>query len=169
MNLAEQTKRIHPLVAVAATAVAIFSLVGIAAITGILPSSHGTANDASRDVQQSSAQFTPEQGRANTWDNNQPAGRAQQEKPGSHVKSAGTHVANDVGAQRNPSAVPVDQPTPVAHKAPQNSPIGIGVGAVVGGVLGNQVGSGDGKTLATILGAVGGGYVGNEIAKKNQQ
>jgi uncharacterized protein YcfJ len=42
------------------------------------------------------------------------------------------------------------------------------VGAVIGGVLGNQVGSGDGKTLATILGAVGGGYIGNEVAKKNQ-
>lgn len=168
MSLAEHAKRIHPLVAVAAGAVTIFSLVGIAAITGILPSSHGTANDASREAQQSSAQFAPEQGRADNWDNGQPSGRAQQQKPGSHVKSAGSHVASDEGAQRNPSAQPT-QPAAVAHKAPQNSPIGIGVGAVVGGVLGNQVGSGDGKTLATILGAVGGGYVGNEIAKKNQQ
>jgi uncharacterized protein YcfJ len=40
---------------------------------------------------------------------------------------------------------------------------------VVGGLLGNQVGSGNGRKLATIAGAVGGGYVGNEIAKRNQQ
>ena len=54
------------------------------------------------------------------------------------------------------------QPAPGA----QNSPIGIGVGAVVGGLLGSQVGSGNGKTLATIAGAVGGGYLGNEVAKR---
>jgi uncharacterized protein YcfJ len=62
-------------------------------------------------------------------------------------------------------------PVPVQQKqvaVPHNSPIGIGVGAVIGGLLGNQVGSGDGKTLATIAGAVGGGYVGNEVAKRNQ-
>jgi len=41
----------------------------------------------------------------------------------------------------------------------------LGIG---GGLLGNQVGSGDGKTLATIAGAVGGGYLCNEVAKRNQ-
>jgi uncharacterized protein YcfJ len=40
---------------------------------------------------------------------------------------------------------------------------------VVGGLIGNQVGSGNGRKLATIAGAVGGGYVGNEIAKNQQQ
>lgn len=45
-----------------------------------------------------------------------------------------------------------------------------GIGAVTGGVLGavvgNQVGGGNGKTLATILGAVGGGFAGNTVEKK---
>jgi outer membrane lipoprotein SlyB len=40
------------------------------------------------------------------------------------------------------------------------------VGAVVGGVLGNQVGSGKGRTAATVGGAVAGGVVGNEIEKR---
>jgi uncharacterized protein YcfJ len=44
----------------------------------------------------------------------------------------------------------------------------MGLGAVVGGLIGNQVGSGNGRKLATIAGAVGGGYVGNEIAKNQQ-
>jgi outer membrane lipoprotein SlyB len=50
----------------------------------------------------------------------------------------------------------------------QASPSGVGVvgGAVVGGLLGNQVGSGNGRTLATIAGAVGGGYAGNEVEKR---
>jgi outer membrane lipoprotein SlyB len=40
------------------------------------------------------------------------------------------------------------------------------IGAVVGGVLGNQVGSGHGRTAATVGGAVAGGVVGNEIEKR---
>ena len=46
-------------------------------------------------------------------------------------------------------------------------PDGVGIGTVAGGVLGavlgNQVGHGNGRTVATILGAVGGGYAGNAI------
>jgi len=46
-------------------------------------------------------------------------------------------------------------------------PDGVGIGTVAGGVLGavlgNQVGHGNGRAAATILGAVGGGYAGNAI------
>lgn len=48
---------------------------------------------------------------------------------------------------------------------------GIGAGAVIGGVVGgvagNQIGSGQGKTVATVAGAVGGAIVGNEIQKRS--
>ena len=168
MSLAESAKRIHPLVAVAAGAVTLFSLVGIAAITGLLPSSHGTTAEGSRESPQATSLSAPEQRSADNWDSGAPAGKSQQPKPVSHVPSGNTHVAAENTAQRNATTTAGAQPAPAAHKAPQNSPVGIGVGAVVGGVLGNQVGSGGGKTLATILGAVGGGYLGNEIAKKNQ-
>ena len=50
---------------------------------------------------------------------------------------------------------------------------GIGVGAIagalVGGIVGNQVGGGQGKTAATVIGAAGGAYAGNQIEKRNQQ
>lgn len=51
------------------------------------------------------------------------------------------------------------------------SNIGLGTvaGAVVGGVLGNQVGSGSGKTAATVIGAAGGGYVGHQMENRQQQ
>jgi outer membrane lipoprotein SlyB len=39
-------------------------------------------------------------------------------------------------------------------------------GGVLGGVLGNQVGGGDGKSIATLLGAIGGGFAGNAVEKK---
>lgn len=52
--------------------------------------------------------------------------------------------------------------------AEHGSGLGIATGAVVGGLLGNQVGSGNGRKLATVAGAVGGGYAGNEIEKNTR-
>jgi outer membrane lipoprotein SlyB len=49
--------------------------------------------------------------------------------------------------------------------AENGSGVGGAGGAVVGGLLGNQVGSGRGRTLATIAGAVGGAYAGNNIER----
>lgn len=139
--------RLHPLVAVAAASVLVVSLLGAAALTGILPSSGATVpaeSTSSEQVQTSQKAKVA----------------APQKALGHNTAGQSTPVASTAPAQA-PAAVP-------AAPAQQNSAIGIGVGAVVGGLLGNQVGSGDGKTLATIAGAVGGGYVGNEIAKKNQ-
>jgi outer membrane lipoprotein SlyB len=49
--------------------------------------------------------------------------------------------------------------------AERGSGLGVATGALVGGFLGNRVGSGNGRTLATVAGAVGGGYAGNHIEK----
>ena len=38
----------------------------------------------------------------------------------------------------------------------------------VGAVVGNQIGKGNGRTAATVLGAVGGGYAGHEIEKRTR-
>jgi outer membrane lipoprotein SlyB len=54
----------------------------------------------------------------------------------------------------------------VAERRGNASGAGAVLGAVVGGVLGNQVGSGHGRTAATVGGAVAGGVVGNEIEKR---
>jgi outer membrane lipoprotein SlyB len=45
----------------------------------------------------------------------------------------------------------------------RGSGIGAGAGALLGGLLGNQVGSGNGRTLATAAGAVGGAVMGNQV------
>ncbi|MFC4765751.1 glycine zipper 2TM domain-containing protein [Dyella koreensis] len=49
-----------------------------------------------------------------------------------------------------------------------NQIAGMAIGGVAGGLLGNQIGSGKGRTLATVAGAVGGGYAGKKI-QENQQ
>lgn len=142
--------RLHPLITVAAGSVIVVSLLGAAAITGILPNSNakaaadGVAISAPADVSAASAKTTLQ--------------KAGSQKP--VTPKAPTQVASNSSTPAQPAAAP-------AAPAQKNSVVGIGVGALVGGALGSQIGSGDGKTLATIAGAVGGGYVGNEIAKKN--
>lgn len=168
MTIAENLKRIHPLVAVAAASVTLFSLLGIAAITGVLPTSHSANVEAQANAEQDRAQALRADA-AKPYDE-APVSKLVS-KPAHQNQTARTQQPYAQGeraeaVQHKPAAGAATQ---TAHKpAPQNSPVGIGVGAVIGGVLGNQVGSGDGKTLATILGAVGGGYIGNEVAKKNQ-
>ena len=157
MNVPSSFRRIHPLVAVAAVALTLFSLLGIAAITGVLPMSRGSVADQHGEA------IAPAEATAAMA---KPTTALAPETP------AAKHPHHDVQQVATTSAPanttsPAPAPAP-AKPAAKNSAVGIGVGAVVGGVLGNQVGSGDGKTLATILGAIGGGYVGNEIAKKNQ-
>lgn len=155
MNMTQTSNRIHPLLAAAAVSVTLVSLVGIAAITGVLPSSHGSAADSAQKTSLVASVPTPSAGTPRNSVN-----ETAQSGPVVH-----SHATAGAKPSRPYSAVASHRPAaPVA----QNSPIGIGVGAVVGGLLGNQVGDGNGKTLATIAGAVGGGYLGNEIAKKNQ-
>jgi uncharacterized protein YcfJ len=178
MTIAENLKRIHPLLAVAAVSVTLFSLVGIAAITGVLPTSQGANRDASASEKQADTQSLRAEevipadelsGKKHSPKVAHAAQPARVQKP--NVQGDGTESAQrSTGVAANTQAANTQATnTQTAHKpAAQNSPVGIGVGAVIGGVLGNQVGSGDGKTLATILGAVGGGYIGNEVAKKNQ-
>jgi len=146
MQTTPASNRIHPLVAGAAVSVIVVSLLGAAAITGLIPHSEGKQADAAAVAA--------------------PAAQAVLAPP--VLQETVQHKA----AVHHPQAQPMQtvqaqtahpQPVPAA----ENSPVGIGVGAVVGGLLGSQVGGGKGRTLATIAGAVGGGYVGNEIAKRN--
>ncbi|MES2041489.1 MAG: glycine zipper 2TM domain-containing protein [Pseudomonadota bacterium] len=176
MELANTSKRIHPLVAGAACSVILVSLLGAAAITGILPSSHSTATPASNAVPAMDSNANLMNPAVNTAmpsanNGNQPASNY------ASPQSASTQYANT--AQNNypaPAPVRVSQNSN-HHQAARNyqaqpaqaknSPVGIGVGAVIGGLVGSQIGNGNGRTLATIAGAVGGGYVGNEVAKRN--
>jgi uncharacterized protein YcfJ len=152
--------RIHPLMAVAALSLTMVSLVGAASIAGLLPNSRAAGNDVPAPV----ASVAPTAAA--------PVAPVAQTAPAQQSRQIVEHrtVVHHSYAQAKPAprtdyAQQAPAPAPVA----QNSPVGIGLGAVVGGLIGNQVGSGKGRTLATIAGVVGGGYVGNEIAKKNQQ
>jgi uncharacterized protein YcfJ len=154
---------LHPLMAGAAVSVMLVSLLGAAAITGIIPTSHSSAAPVAAAAPvpavPAAALAAPVVAQA------QPALAATPAPAPASVKHQTVVHHRYVN---HPAPVARQQPqhnTQVA-RASQNSPVGIATGAVVGGIIGSQVGGGNGKTLATIAGAVGGGYVGNEIARR---
>ncbi|SIO70151.1 Outer membrane lipoprotein SlyB [Burkholderia sp. GAS332] len=173
-----QRSRIHPLVAGAAVAVILASATGIAAMTGLLPTSHAVteptqlatpvaAQIASAPV--AAPQAAPVQ---------QTVQQAAPARPRVHHTHSAPAVdtpryANNQGYQAPYESAPA---RPVADpyagevvaintvQAPEPT-TGLGAlgGAVAGGLVGNQIGGGRGKILTTIAGVVGGGLAGNGI------
>ena len=166
MEIKQTSNRIHPLMAGAAVSVILVSVMGIAAMSGVLPNSHANAAPAApMSPQALTVAPQPASLLATTA---APAVRAEDARQRAVVHHHQVRQAQP--GQAYPQTAAYQQSAP-AYQPPaavaKNSPVGIGVGAVVGGLLGNQIGGGRGKTLATIAGAVGGGYLGNEIAKRN--
>lgn len=169
--------RIHPLVAGAAVAVILASATGIAAITGILPTSRAVTAPPTQAVPAAapvvSAPVTSPQPYVEQRATQESAARPRvHHHRSASVEQAPRYANNDTyqsQAQPAPRPVAVDPNAGevVAVNAVQEPEptTGLGAvgGAVAGGLLGNQVGGGRGRVLATIAGAVGGGLAGNGI------
>lgn len=130
----------HMLYLIAAVAVILVSVAGIAAFMGWIPSSTADPSDRSGTDKQSSA--AP--------------------KAASPSRSAAT-----VAQAQCPSCGEIVSIREIVTPG-TGSGLGAVGGAVVGGVLGNQVGKGKGKDAATVIGVVGGAVAGNEIEKKTK-
>ncbi len=163
MNKKNMSGRIHPLVAAAAAAVILVSLVGVAAITGVLPNSKA---DQSAEMSKTPTESTQSLASENTQKNS----RQEPVKHSSPAKQSSRPAQENYQQQ---AAAPCYncgrvESVKTIQSAAQPSGVGVGVGAVLGGLLGNQVGGGNGRTLATVAGAVGGGYAGNEVEKRSR-
>ena len=186
------TSRIHPLMAAAAVSVIVVSLAGTAAITGLLPSSHSAPEAMPLNTAQVAQGYGPQQGMqpvqtaygqqlapayAQPLAAVQPAPAAApapapvviektiiKEVP---VKAKSTASHSHSTATRHHTSYahsdPYYAPAPAPRQAQPNY-VAIGTGAVIGGLVGNQVGSGNGRKLATVAGIIGGGMLGNQIA-----
>ncbi len=190
-NPTSTPSRIHPLVAGAAVSVTLVSLLGVAALSGLLPNSHGSIESQAAASQTSATQtVTPVPVPVNTANSSAPvlvqtpAGyqymqpvtaptAAYQQVTPHNATPAGTtptHHTQHTQHHHAQTYAQADTRQPVYQQQqrarPANSPVGIATGAVVGGLLGNQVGHGNGRTLATVAGAVGGGYLGNMAGQK---
>lgn len=195
METTNKPNRIHPLVAIAAVSVTVLSLTGVAAITGLLPTSHGESGPGSAalaNLVAPAASGTAAQagsGAADAAPANAAAATAASPKTEQAAKEtdkpAPKAAARQVTQQRssprpasNSYAQQTAQARAICHdcgrvesvqavqEQGQASGLGVVAGAVLGGVLGNQVGGGSGRKIATVAGAVGGGYAGNEVEKR---
>jgi outer membrane lipoprotein SlyB len=170
-------KRIHPLMATAAIAVTLVSFAGVAAMTGLLPSSHSKITTPAEQIA-----LSPETKPVSELPAPAKKPTAATPAPTHPVpQKAAPHVAATKPVPREaPRAEPIQQAA-VCHSCgrvesvstiqaeqAQTSGIGVAAGAVLGGLLGHQVGGGNGRTLATIAGAVGGSLAGNEVERRTR-
>jgi outer membrane lipoprotein SlyB len=137
-----QNHILYPLMIAAAVAVTLFSAVGIATMTGWIPSARSGVDEAVRE--QPVAAPAPAE-RATTRPTTRPG----------KTRTAGAPCA-DCGTVESVAAV---------QEKGQGSGVGAVLGGVVGGILGNQVGGGRGRTAMTVAGAGAGAYAGHEVEK----
>jgi len=169
-----QRSRIHPLFAAAAVAVILVSGVGIAALTGILPTSKAvpaavTASPLA-DGQVPGSNASKQIAQVHTNDST-----PIQQAPHRHHKAAPERSYAPSEAARAPAApyvaaAPAEDPysgqvvsVNAVRTAEPTTGLGALGGAVLGGLAGTQIGNGRGRTAATIVGALGGGLAGNTV------
>lgn len=133
---------LYPLMVIAAIAVIVFSVAGIATMMGWLPSVQSKVEPAVD---------SPADPAAMAQANTPPSGRPGMARP---------RMASSVAACGNCGVV---ESIRAVETKGEGSGLGAIGGAVVGGILGNQVGRGSGRTAATVVGAGAGAYAGHEI------
>ncbi|MFK0375327.1 glycine zipper 2TM domain-containing protein [Pandoraea sp. NPDC090278] len=180
-----QPRRMHPLVAAAAGSIVVVSLLGVAAITGVLPVAKSTDGPAPSGNSSQYALTSPQPPSLSAQSQSQPSATTAQQQA--------QYAAQQQAAERAPAPQP-SQPTYAQQTAAPAQPTqqqaaacstcgtvqsvqpirteghasGLGAvgGAVAGGLLGNQFGAGNGRTAMTVVGALGGGLAGNEVEKR---
>ncbi len=149
----ESLWKTHPLILGAAASVMLVSLVGAAAIIGVLPVAHSDKTEAPAR-KNAVAQESVRQG----------ADMPVQENA---VAQEGARQGAERLAAWDQSCASCG--TVEAIRTVEVKGAGTGLGAVAGGVtgavVGHQIGRGNGNTAMTILGAAGGALAGNEIEK----
>lgn len=158
--MSDNKSKVSPIVAIAATSITLFSLVGIGVLTGIIPSSY------SRNAEQQAAASATEPAPAAA-----PVQKSAQ-RPAPRKASEPARVASATPSKPAARAICGNCGTVVSIQVVEEKGEGSGLGAiaggVVGGVLGHQVGGGRGRDLATVAGVAGGALAGHEIEKRTK-
>jgi outer membrane lipoprotein SlyB len=147
----QTSKSPHTLFWIAGIAVTVFSVAGIAAIMGWIPTSTSSPTDNAALAKESAAPAKPAAARARATPEQAPVQMAMNKAAVVSAACAECGVVESVHE--------------IDTKG-EGSGLGAVGGAVVGGVLGHQIGGGSGQKIATVVGAVGGAVAGNEIEKR---
>jgi len=146
---------LYPTLLIAGISVIIASLLGIAAMTGLLPQAQ--SQPAVTAAVTGKAVAGPESVR------DQPANQAPKKMATAKSATPRTSDAKTAAARCDDCGVVESVRTMVREG--EGSGVGAVAGGVVGGILGNQVGGGNGRTAMTVVGAGAGAYAGHEIEK----
>ena len=141
---------LYPTLLIAGISVIVASLLGIAAMTGLLPQVQSQPAVTAAVTGQAAAE---------TQESNQAPKKVVTAKPAmQRTGEARTAVA------RCEYCGVVESVRSLERKG-EGSGAGAVAGGLVGGILGNQVGGGNGRTAMTVVGAGAGAYAGHEIEK----
>ena len=168
----ETTTRLHPLLTAAAISVTVFSAVGVATLTGLVPTSIGSQKEETLLQIPQEVAKPIEPAITHPVPVPQPAAKVAKPKPVARVVTPVSY--NDYAQIELPKPVP--QPGHLATvqavrevKDPgQHTALGPIAGGIAGAVIGDQIGKGKGSTrkVLTVLGAAGGAFAGREIEKQ---
>lgn len=151
---------LYPTLLIAGIAVIIASMLGIAAMTGLLP--QAKSQSVVQSANERAAGGSEGKAAAKTANSKTASTSA---SANSSVKTPGSKTAPPaVAAARCTDCGVVDSVRAVEVKG-EGSGLGAVAGGVVGGILGNQVGGGRGRTAMTVVGAGAGAYAGHEVEK----
>ena len=140
-----------PQAAGAAVSLIVFSMVGVATMSGLLPA----ANSEKAEFQVQAAPTAPV------------APHAARKAP----RAVQTGERSSLTASPSCTSCGTVEVIRVVELKGEASGLGAVAGGVAGAVIGNQMGSGRGNTAMTVIGAAGGAFAGHEIernAKKHQ-
>lgn len=132
--------RLHPLLTAAAISLTVFSAVGVATLTGLVPPSIGSQKE---EIIQPAEIVKPIE----------PAITHPVAKPAKRPVARAVNLAT-VQAVRE------------VKQAGEHTAMGPIAGGVAGAVIGSQIGGGSGKKVMTVLGALGGAMAGKHIEKQ---
>ena len=162
MDIIGSTKKLHPLLAMAAVAVIVVSVLGAIVLISDQVAAH---RGPGGDLTSSAATGAPgDTGPASPYASGPQAGTPP--PPPGVPPGAPPDVA--MAPAPTPACVNcgVVAGVRVVKTPGQGSGVGAVAGGVVGGVVGNQFGRGHGNTAMTVLGAIGGAFGGNEVEKE---
>ena len=180
--------RLHPLLTAAAISVTVLSAVGVAALTGVLPTSKGSQKEeAPLQIPQEVAkplepaiahpapqaaakpvQKKPVARAAATPRPNTPVAYHDYSIPPAPVTQAPVTVAETPKPVVQPGHLATIQAVREVKDPGEHTALGPIAGGIAGAVLGDQIGRGKGNTrkVLTVLGAAGGALAGREIEKR---
>lgn len=162
-------RKTHPMVLTAAIAVTVFSILGSAAITGLIPSAHSGRAESMRTVSTDANDTLAPVSRDETFKSTVTGKGEGKTAPPTESRVVGHDKPALSGKEDKHAAAcgtcGVIESIRTVEREGDGSGLGAVAGGVVGGVAGNQIGKGKGNTLMTILGIGGGAYAGHTIEK----